>query len=385
MTFDFDTLLDRTGSGSKKWSRYPDEVLPMWVADMDFAVAPAIQQALQQRIAHPSFGYSQATDALRQTLVDYLWHAYAWQVEPQALVFLPGIEPGVSMALRALVTPGTGVVVQTPNYLPLRKAASHWQLPSIELPFKADAQGHYTTDVPALHQALVGAGALLLSNPHNPLGKTFSASELTAIGHACIEHDALIISDEIHADLQLDQLRHVPIASLDPQFAHRTVTLMSASKAFNIAGLKTAFAVIQNPQLRERFDNARAGMVDSVNALGLEATRAAYADAKPWLAELLAYLQSNRDYLIDTVRTRLPGITLHAPQSTYLAWLDCSALGLEDPQQFFLEHAKVALSAGSEFGAAYQQFARLNFGCPRSTLQEGLTRMERSLRGTLKR
>lgn len=384
MTFDFDTLLDRAGSGSKKWGRYPDEVLPMWVADMDFAVAPVIQQALQQRIAHPAFGYCLATDALRHTLVDYLWHNYAWRIEPQDLVFLPGIEPGVSMALRSLIELGAGVVVQTPNYSPLRNAASHWQLPSIELPFQADLQGHCYTDIPALHEVLASAGALLLSNPHNPLGKSFSASELTDIGHACVEHNALIISDEIHADLQFDGLRHVPIASLDPQFAHRTVTLMSASKAYNIAGLKTAFAVIQNPQLRERFDNARAGMVDSVNALGLEATRAAYADARPWLIELLAYLQGNRDYLLEAVRSRLPGITLHTPQSTYLAWLDCSALGLEDPQRFFLEEAKVALSAGTEFGAACQQFVRLNFGCPRSTLEEGLARMERSLRGTTK-
>lgn len=380
MTFDFDTLLDRTGSGSKKWSRYPNEVLPMWLADMDFAVAPAILHALQQRIAHPSFGYSQATDELRHTLVDYLWHTYAWRVEPQALVFLPGIEPGVSMALRALVQPGAGVIVQTPNYPPLRQAASHWQLPSIELPFQPDAQGDYYTDLPALRQALSSAGALLLSNPHNPLGKTFPASELAAIGHACVAHNALVISDEIHADLQLDGHRHVPIASLDPQFAQHTVTLMSASKAYNIAGLKTAFAVIQNPQLREHFDRARAGMVDSVNALGLEATRAAYADAKPWLSELLAYLQGNRDYLIDTLRTQLPGITLPTPQSTYLAWLDCSALGLEDPQRFFLEHARVALSAGVEFGAAYTQFARLNFGCPRPLLEEGLARLEHSLR-----
>jgi len=379
MTNTLDTVFDRAGTGSKKWSLYPDDVLPMWVADMDLAVAPAIVDALKKRLEHPLFGYSVATDELRQTLVDHLWHAYAWRVQPEELVFLPGVEPGVSMALKALVPAGASVILQIPNYPPLRNAPANWQLPSIELPLQADADGEYKTDMASLNRALPQAGALLLSNPHNPMGKTFGSTELREIAQACLQHDVLIISDEIHADIQFDGRRHIPVASLDPEVAARTVTLMSASKAFNIPGLKTAFAVVQNTELRKRFDAARSGMVDSVNALGLEATRAAYGEASDWLKDMQAYLQANRDYLIETVRDRLPGITLHAPQSTYLAWLDCSGLDLQYPQRFFLENARVALSAGEDFGPAYQQFVRLNFGCPRALLEEGLARIERSL------
>jgi cystathionine beta-lyase len=380
MTINLDSVFERHDTDSKKWQYYPTDVLPMWVADMDFPVAAPIISALQKRLEHPLLGYGVARDGVRQAVVAYLWQHYAWRVQPEELVFLPGVEPGFNMALHALVAPDAGVVLQTPNYSPLSHAPNHWQQPRIELPFKADAQGEYHTDIDALNSALSQAGALLLSNPHNPLGKVFSGEELHLIGDACVNHDALIISDEIHADILFDGRRHIPIASLSPQIARRTVTLMSASKAYNIAGLKTAFAVIQDDALRKRFSAGRLGLVDSVNVLGLEATRAAFSEAGEWLAQVLAYLQANRDYLAEAVRTRLPGVVMHLPQSTYLAWLDCTALGLEHPQRFFLENAKVGLSAGAEFGNDCQQFVRLNFGCPRSLLEEGLARMERSLR-----
>lgn len=379
MTTHLDTVFDRHGTDSKKWSLYPADVLPMWVADMDFPVAEPIVEALHKRLEHPLLGYGVAQDNLRQTVVDYLWRRYAWRVQPEELVFLPGVEPGFNMALNALVADDAPVILQMPNYGPLAQAPSHRHQPSIELPFKADAKGEYHTDLAELSSHLPRAGAFLLSNPHNPLGKVFSGEELHLIGQACVDHDVLIISDEIHADILFDGRRHVPIASLSPQIASRTVTLMSASKAYNIAGLKTAFAVIQDPQLRKRFNAGRLGLVDSVNVLGLEATRAALSDCGEWLSQVNAYLQANRDYLAEALRTRLPGVVMHLPQSTYLAWLDCTALGLENPHKFFLENAKVGLSAGPEFGPDCQQFVRLNFGCPRSLLEEGIARMERSL------
>ncbi|SDT10287.1 cystathione beta-lyase [Pseudomonas asplenii] len=380
MTFNFDTLLDRHNTGSTKWSRYPADVLPMWVADMDLPVANEITQALHQRLEHPQLGYSVAQDALREAIVADLWHKYAWRVEPQELVFLPGVEPGFNMALRAFVQPGRNVVVQTPNYRPLRLAPGNWNLPKVELPFERDTQGDYVTPLAALRDALQDGGALLLSNPHNPLGKVFPREELQRIAEACLESGALIISDEIHADLCYDGRRHVPIASLSPEIATRTITLMSASKAYNIAGLKTAYAIVQDPTTRERFNAARGGMVDSVNALGLEATLTAYRECGPWLKALGDYLQGNRDYLQQAVQTRLPGVIMHPAQATYLAWLDCTALGLEDPYQFFLDQAKVGLSAGVEFADDARQFVRLNFGCPRALLEEGISRMENSLR-----
>ncbi|MHC8305915.1 MalY/PatB family protein [Pseudomonas sp. PB3P13] len=381
MTFDFDQVFDRHHTGSTKWSRYPADVLPMWVADMDFAAPPVIVQALQKRLEHPLLGYSVAQQDLREAIVADLWKKYAWRVEPQALIFLPGVESGFNMALRALVEPQQNVVVQVPNYPPLRHAPSHWGLNKVELNFAAMADGTYATPLESLRRSLEGGGALLLSNPHNPLGKAFPREELQAVAKICLEQDAWIISDEIHAELCYDGRVHVPTASLSADTARRTITLMSASKAYNIAGLKTSFMIIQDRAIRDRVNHARCGMVDSVNPLGMEATRIAYSEAGPWLAELKAYLQGNRDYLIDAVRTRLPGVSMNRPQSTYLAWLDCSALGLADPQRFFLEQAKVGLSAGLDFGDDCQQFVRLNFGCPRALLEEGIARMERSLRG----
>ncbi|WP_460095342.1 MalY/PatB family protein [Pseudomonas sp. S2_B03] len=379
MTFDFDQLFDRHHTGSTKWSRYPADVLPMWVADMDFAAPPVIVEALQQRLLHPLLGYSVAQDNLRAAIVADLWNKYAWQVKPQELIFLPGVESGFNMALKALVQAQQNVVVQVPNYPPLRHAPGHWGLNKVELQFEAQADGTYATPLESLRESLKGGGALLLSNPHNPLGKVFAREELQAVADICAAQDAWIISDEIHAELCFDGRVHIPTASLSPEISKRTITLMSASKAYNIAGLKTSFMIIQDAALRERVNHARCGMVDSVNPLGMEATRVAYSEAGPWLAELKIYLQANRDWLVDAVRTRLPGVTINVPQGTYLAWLDCTALDLPDPQRFFLEQGKVGLSAGLDFGDRHQQFVRLNFGCPRALLEEGIARMERAL------
>ncbi|MGN4047660.1 MalY/PatB family protein [Pseudomonas sp. SM4] len=379
MTFDFDQLFDRHNTGSTKWSRYPAEVLPMWVADMDFAAPPVIIEALQQRLLHPLVGYSVAQDNLREAIVADLWAKFAWKVKPQELIFLPGVESGFNMALKALVQPQQNVVVQVPNYPPLRHAPGHWGLNKVELEFDAQADGTYLTSLDALRESLNGGGALLLSNPHNPIGKVFGREELQAVADICVAQDAWIISDEIHAELCFDGRVHIPTASLSPEIARRTITLMSASKAYNIAGLKTSFMIIQDPALRERVNHARCGMVDSVNPLGMEATRVAYSEGAPWLAALKIYLQANRDWLVEAVRSRLPGVTINVPQGTYLAWLDCSALDLDNPQQFFLEQGKVGLSAGVDFGDQHQQFVRLNFGCPRSLLEEGIARMERAL------
>ncbi len=379
MTFDFDQVFDRHNTGSTKWSRYSADVLPMWVADMDFAAPPVVIEALQQRLLHPLVGYSVAQDNLREAIVADLWNKFSWKVKPQELIFLPGVESGFNMALKALVQPQQNVVVQVPNYPPLRHAPGHWGLNKVELEFIAQADGTYLTPLDVLRASLNGGGALLLSNPHNPIGKVFGREELQAVADICAAQDAWIISDEIHAELCFDGRVHIPTASLSPEIAERTITLMSASKAYNIAGLKTSFMIIQDAALRERVNHARCGMVDSVNPLGMEATRVAYSEGAPWLAELKTYLQANRDWLVEAVRSRLPGVTINVPQGTYLAWLDCSALDLDDPQQFFLEQGKVGLSAGLDFGDQHQQFVRLNFGCPRALLEEGIARMERTL------
>ena len=369
MARDFGEVIDRRGTGSSKWSRYPGDVLPLWVADMDFAAAPEIVAALAERLAHPVFGYCVARPELRERIVEDMARNYGWSIRPEDVVFLPGVEPGFNMAIRALLEPGQALAIQSPIYAPIRKAPAHWNLEAVHLP----------VDVPFADQtaALARADAVLLCNPHNPTGKVYGRSELADL--AAATGDRPIISDEIHCELLFDGNRHVPIASLDSSVEQRTITLMSAAKTYNIAGLKAAFAIVPNRVLRERFDGARLGLVDSVNVFGLEAALAAFRDGGRWKAEMLAYLQSNRDWLVEALRSELPGIRMEKPQATFLAWLDCTALGLADPHEHFLRKARVGLSAGADFGAAYGQFVRLNFGCPRPLLVEAIERMAASL------
>ena len=369
MHYDFDAPPDRLGSDSNKWGRYAPDVLPMWVADMDFPAAPPIVAAIQQRLQHPVFGYCSARPELRQQIVADMQDKYGWTIAADNIVFLPGVEPGFNMALKALLRPGQTLAIQTPIYRPILMAPRHWDLSQVDL----------RVDTPVVEQAatLGLADALLLCNPHNPTGKVYGRDELVAVA----QHmgDRPIISDEIHCELIFDGRRHTPIASLDPSIAQRTITLMSAAKTFNIPGLKTAFAIVPNAELRERFNGSRLGMVDSVNTLGLEATMAAFRDASDWRNQVVTYLEGNRDALAQAVAEHLPGVSMQLPEATYLAWLDCSALGLDNPAEHFLKHAKVAVSAGSDFGSNYGQFIRFNFGCSRALVQEAVSRMASSL------
>lgn len=379
-SFDFDTVHDRKHTGSKKWALYGDDILPMWIADMDFPAPAPVIDAMRVRMNHPFFGYCLPQDEVRSRIVADMAEKYGWQISADDIVFLPGVEAGFNMALNSELEAGDGLLIQTPIYNPILTAHKHWGLTSVEAPLMPSQAG-YVIDEPALEAGFSGSKAFLFCNPHNPTGKVFTAGELALIAEACIRHDLLLISDEIHCELVYDGRKHIPIASLSPEIAKRTVTLMSASKTYNIAGLKTSFAIIQDIALRQRVNAARSGLVDSVNVFGLQATLAAYESAAKWRQQLISYLEGNRDYLQAEIARRFPKIRMIAAESTYLAWLDCSALDLPDtPQRFFLDKGKVAFSAGSDFGADYAQYLRINFGCPRSLISEGLDRMETALK-----
>ena len=375
----FDAPLDRRPSGCVKWNRYAEDVLPMWVADMDFAVPPPILEAIQARLAHPVLGYGMAQAGLKARIAAWLALHYGWEVAPEAIIPMPGVVPGFNLALRATCAPGAGVVVQTPVYPPMLAAAGHWDLRRVDAPLSSADE----PDLDALGRALAEAGAgsaFLLCNPHNPTGRVFTRAELTAMAGACVSAGATIIADEIHCDLLFDGRRHIPIGSLGPEVAARTITLMSAGKTFNIAGLNACWAVVTDAALRARFQRAIAGVADHANILGLVATEAALTHCEPWRQAVLAYLQANRDWLVQAVATRLPGVTMRVPEGTFLAWLDCRAsAAAPDPQGFFLERAGVAFNPGPDFGPPGAGFVRLNFGCPRATLEEGIARMARAL------
>lgn len=375
----FDIVHERRGTGSSKWSKYPGDVLPMWVADMDFPAAPEIVDAIRNRLEHPLLGYGVARDELRAQIVSDMQEKFNWSISADEIVFLPGVEPGFNMALKAMLQPGDGVLVQTPVYRPILNAPGHWGLKRIEAPLTATVTGH-VMDANLLGDKLAQSRAFLFCNPQNPTGKVFTREELTDIAALCRANDTLIISDEIHCDLLFDGRHHIPIASLSDDAAERTITLMAASKTYNIAGLKTAFAIIKNKEMRETFAQSRLGMVDSVNILGLEATLAAFSSAGKWKAAMLSYIADNRDYLSAQIADRFPSIRLVKAEGTFLAWLDCTELGLSpDPQRHFLEHGKVGFSAGAEFGEAYGNYIRFNFGCPRQLLNDALDRMATAL------
>ncbi len=375
--FDFDALPDRRASGCNKWNRYAADVLPMWVADMDFACPTPVLEAIQARVAHGVLGYGVNQAPLRAAIQAWCERLYGWRVEAEAILLLPGVVPGFNLAIRAACAPGAGVVVQTPVYPPMLKAPLNWDMRRLDAPLTPDA----TQDMDALRGALAEArgGAFLLCNPHNPTGRVFRREELAAIAEACLAAGVTIISDEIHCDLLFDGRRHIPVATLSPEVAARSITLMSAGKTFNIAGLNACWAIIPDAGLRARFQRAIASVADHANILGLVATEAALTHGEPWRLALLDYLQANRDLLLRRVAEDLPGVRLRAPEGTFLAWLDFRAKpAAADPAAWIEARARVGLNPGQDFGPPGAGHVRLNFGCPRATLSEGLDRLRRA-------
>ena len=381
MSCDLDHVIDRLCTESAKWHAYPQDVLPLWVADMDFACPEPVIQALHERVSHGIFGYPAEPPDLRAVVVDWIWRSYNWRVQPEALVFLPGIVVGFNLAIRAVARPGDGILAQTPVYFPIlwAPANSGCHLDTMELTHLPD--GSYGVDMDAFVAAITpGTRVFVLCNPHNPVGRVFRRDELEAMALACRRHDLVICSDEIHCDLVYGGHRHLPVASLDPDIGQHTITLMAPSKTFNIAGLHSSFAVVENAELRDAFVKARAGLVSGISVLGYVAMLAAYRDGRPWLDALLRYLQSSRDSLAESVTAHLPGIAMCKPEGTFLAWLDCRASRLpKNPKRFFLEKARLALNGGASFGPGGDGFVRLNFGCPRATLAEALDRMAKAM------
>jgi cystathionine beta-lyase len=383
MTYDFDRLVDRRRTDSSKWQKYGPDVLPLWVADMDFQSPEPVIRALRERVEHGVFGYlALEQPEFHELFADRLLKRYGWRVSPAAVVLIPGVIPGFNVAGRIFTAPGDGLILQTPVYPPILRAASSIGLTREEAPLARRSDGRYAVDIDAFSAGIrERTRFFLLCNPHNPVGRVFTREELTSLAQVCLRRGLAIVSDEIHCELTLGGNRHTPIASLDPEIAERTITLMAPSKTFNLAGLKCSVAIIPNAALREKFVNGRIDLVQTVNVFGYTAAFAAYRDGQPWLDELLRYLEANRDFVADYVRARLPGVVMAPPEATYLAWLDCRNAGIPggDPYTFFLEKARVALNDGALFGAGGAGHVRLNFGCPRSMLAKALDQMRDAL------
>ena len=385
MTYDFDRVIERRQTDSNKWRKYGPDVVPLWVADMDFQSPEPVIRALRERVVHGVYGYGYPVEAvteLHQVFADRLGKLYSWRVSPDAVVLIPGVIPGFNVACRTLTTPGDGVLLTLPLYPPLLRVPGNAGITMDAADLVRAADGRYEMDGDALARAVTPrTRAFMLCNPHNPVGRVWRRDELQRMAELCLTRGLAIIADEIHCDLVFSGHRHTPIATLDPAIAARTITLMAPSKTWNLAGLKCGLAVIPDAGLRAKFIAARVDMVHTVNILGYVAALAAYRDGAPWLEALLPYLEANRNFVVDYVEKHLPGVAVAPPEATYLAWLDCrrAAIPAGDPFTFFLEKARVALNDGTTFGRGGTGFVRLNFGCPRSILAEGLDRMRDAL------
>ena len=375
--YDFNEIIDRRNTASEKWDKYKGrDILPLWVADMDFRSPPAVIEVLHQRADHGVFGYTGVPGELTEEVQAMLRKKYGWQVKAEWIVWLPGLVTGLNVTCRAVGEDHDDVMTAIPVYPPFLAAPGHFRRNLITFPL-VQKTDRWEFDFDGFEKAITPKTRLfILCHPHNPVGRVFSREELKTLADHCISHDIIICSDEIHCELLLDKDKpHIPIAVIDPEVADRTITLMAPSKTYNIPGLGCSFAVISNRQLRSSFKRARAGIVPMVNTMGFAAALAAYRYGEEWLTALLSYLRGNREVVTDAV-AGMPGMAMTHVEATYLAWIDTHATGLDDPVKFF-EAAGVGLSDGRDFGGP--GFVRLNFGCPRATLEEALQRMRSAL------
>jgi cysteine-S-conjugate beta-lyase len=375
--FDFDEVIDRRNTAAVKWDKYAGrDVIPMWVADMDFRSAPAVIEALKRRAEHGVFGYTELPEGLGDTIVAALERDHAWKIKHEWLMWLPGLVSGINLVCRAIGDGGDDVVTAVPVYHPFLSGPVHQGRTVTRVPMRLDGI-KWVWDLERLEASITPrTKLLLLCNPHNPVGRVFSRQELSDIARIADKYNLVISSDEIHCGLVLDADKpHVPIATLNEDTAGRTITLMAASKTFNLPGLGCAFAVVRNTELRMRLTRAAAGILPKVNAMGFVATLAAYRDGREWQRALVDYLRVNRDLVIHSIG-KMSGLSITPIEATYLAWIHLDT-PVPDPVAFF-EAAGVGLYDGSVFGT--KGYVRLNFGCPRSLLEQGLDRMHQAMR-----
>jgi cystathionine beta-lyase len=355
---------------------------------MDFVSPEPVIQALRERIDHGVFGYPSGIGdspkdwtGMRQTIVDRMRDLFDWKISLGDIVFIPGVVTGFNLACHAFASPEEGVLIQTPVYPPILHAASSTGRKYQEMQLLRLPDGSYEVDWDSFEDNITPqTRVMILCNPHNPVGKVFTKEELERTAEICLRNNTIICSDEIHNDLIFNGYKHIPIAALDPEIAAATITLMSPSKTFNIAGLQCSFAIITNRVLRKRLLASKQGLVPWVNLMGMVAAEAALSDGEVWFQQLMEYLEGNKKYVHDFVNNELPGIDMAEPQGTYLAWLDCRSAGIsENPFEFFLKKARVAFNEGGTFGNGGEGFVRLNFGCSRGLLEKALGRVKMAL------
>ena len=378
MKYDFDKITDRRATNSYKWDSAPEGVLPMWVADMDFRTAPAIIDALQKRVAHGIFGYTRVPDAYYDAVTSWFSRRHGWDIDREWIIYTSGVVPAVSAVIKALTVPGDKVIVQTPVYNCFFSSIRNNGCEIVSNPLRRIGDT-YGMDFDALERCAADprAKVMLLCNPHNPAGRVWTPDELTRLGNICLRNGVTVVADEIHCELVYQGFKYTPFASLSDAFLHRSVTCVSPSKAFNIAGLQIANIVAFDNDLRRRIDKAiNINEVCDVNPFGVAATIAAYNEGEEWLCQLLDYLHGNYEAMAEFCRRELPEFPIARLEGTYLVWMDCSSLGMPSDalEHALLDDARLWLNAGTMYGAEGEGYMRWNIACPRSVMLDGLNR-----------
>ncbi len=378
MKYDFDKTIDRRATNSYKWDSAPEGVLPMWVADMDFRTAPAIIDALQKRVAHGIFGYTRVPDAYYDAVTSWFSQRHGWDIDREWIIYTSGVVPAVSAVIKALTVPGDKVIVQTPVYNCFFSSIRNNGCEIVSNPLRRTADT-YEMDFDALERCVADprAKVMLLCNPHNPAGRVWTPDELTRLGNICLRNGVTVVADEIHCELVYQGFKYTPFASLSDAFLHRSVTCVSPSKAFNIAGLQIANIVAFDNDLRSRIDKAiNINEVCDVNPFGVAATIAAYNEGEEWLNQLVDYLHGNYEAMAEFCRCELPEFPITRLEGTYLVWMDCSSLGMPSDalEHALLDDARLWLNAGTMYGAEGEGYMRWNIACPRSVMLDGLNR-----------
>lgn len=385
MKYNFDEVIDRRNTYSYKWDDYPyahepsDKMVPMWVADMDFPCADEIVRAVRERAEHPIYGYSNAGSHFGDPAVHWMQKRYNWTIVPEDVLFCPGVVPALSACITAFTNPGDKIVIQQPVYYPFSDIIhlTGREILNNELLYDKERE-QWVIDFKCFEEKVKTATLFILCNPHNPVGRVYSAEELKRMGDICMRYGVKIISDEIHSDLVFKPNKHIPIASLSDEIADHTITCISPSKGFNIAGLQTACMIIRNRELYRTVEKELNKSMHVMNLFGTVAYMTAYEKCEDYIEEVTAYIWSNYEYLDEYLKENMPKIRCQRPQATYLMWLDCSELQIQGQEifDFFVNEAHISIDNGELFGSAGKSYARLNIATPRSNLERALRQLK---------
>lgn len=384
MKFSFDKIIDRTNNFSAKWSEMnknfgTNNLLPMWVADMDFLTAPCVMEALKDRLEQGIFGYTTRPSSYNESIVNWLDNRFSWKINQEWLMFSPAVITSISLLIQNLTQKNDKIMIQEPVYSPFHNIVESNERSLVISPLVKLDDGSYVMDYEDIESKIKDVKVFILCNPHNPVGRVWTREELTRLGEICLKHNVLVISDEIHSDIILKNHKHTPFASISKEFRENTITCMAPTKTFNLAGLQSSFLVISNPYYYEVMDKAFSILdIKRNNAFSLVATEAAYNYGEDWLYELIKYIEDNVDFAIDYIKNHIPQLKVKKPEGTYLLWVDFSNLNVdkEDLKNALINKGRIALSDGSSFGIGGDGYYRINLACPRSMVLEGLKRIE---------